>query len=265
MIETQNYEINKKETLWKIIEMLVRRRSGMTNSQWIRLFETAYNFPFRDDIRVDAWKKREFTDDERKFLLSRYSDESASRDSNHIEDIVQIFTRFFFKVAAQGGVFCPREKIELEFGKSIEENYGISQGPFLNLAKTYWSFRLALDEDGEKQGDNFGSNVPLFYMILRTVEVNVGGVFFPSGGNAEKHKQAQVLREFAPEIDIVQFISENPMFKTKTLGGEMHKAAKWLLDGLKDVGGWVVFLVVSYFGLMLLKLLTYWILTRVNG
>jgi hypothetical protein len=55
-------------------------------------------------------------------------------------------------------------------------------------------------------------------MILRTVEVNIAGGFFPTGGYVSKDNQKQILQEFAPEINIEKFISENPMLKTGKSG-----------------------------------------------
>lgn len=182
----------------------------MTNEQWINLFKEAYNLRFRDDVRLDKWEKRKFTEEEKSFLMSTYSEEFANLYQEHILDIVQIFTRFFFKKAVRGDTFCSLEKVKSEFGKTLEQNYGLSSGPFINLAKTYWTFRLQLDEDQYRQPKD---NMPLFFSILRTVEMNIAGVFFPTGGPATKVQQRQILEEFAPEIDIERFLSENPILK----------------------------------------------------
>lgn len=183
----------------------------MTNEQWLELFEQAYNLPFRDDIRLDIWRKREYTEEEKTFLLSKYSEECANLYQNQILEIVQIFTRFFFKKAAQRETFCSLEKVKLEFGMTLEQNYGLSSGSFIDFAKTYWTFRLQLDEDCERQQVEFKDSTPFFIMILRTVEVNIGGVFFPSVGCVLETQLKQILKEYAPEIDIKRFISEIPM------------------------------------------------------
>jgi hypothetical protein len=184
----------------------------MTNDEWLKHFEEAYKLPFRNDIRVDRWEKREFSPKEREFLLSEYSEEFKNLHQQAIKGIVQIMTRYLFKKAAQGYTFCMLEKIESTFGKTLEQNFGVSTGYFYNLAKTYWTFKVQLDEEPFQYVQK--KSTPLFFMILRTAEVNIASGFFPTGSYVSEANQRQILKEFAPEINIEKFISENPMLKT---------------------------------------------------
>lgn len=188
----------------------------MPNDEWLKHFEEAYKLPFRNDIRVDRWEKREFSPKEREFLLSEYSEEFKNLHQQAIKDIVQIMTRYLFKKAAQGYTFCTLEKIESIFGRTLEQNYGVSTGYFYNLAKTYWTFKVQLDEEALQYVQ--GKNTTLFFMILRTAEVNIASGFFPTGSYVSEENQRQILKEFAPKINIEKFISENPMLKTGKSG-----------------------------------------------
>lgn len=186
----------------------------MTDQQWIELFQEAYKFPFREDIRIDEWKNRDFTKSEIDFLLSesKRTTEYSDIEREHMLEISEMFTRYFFKKALNGETFCSLEELKKDFrGKSFEQLYGFSSGPFINLAKTYWTFRHQLNEDtfGPKK-----TNLR-FYQILRYVETNIAGAFFPSGGAVSKENQINILKEFAPEINIERFLSENPLLSRK--------------------------------------------------
>ena len=71
----------------------------MTNEEWLNLIEQAYDLPIREDIRFDKWDKLEFNEQEKSFLLSKYSKEYANQHQEHILKIVQAFTRLLFKKA----------------------------------------------------------------------------------------------------------------------------------------------------------------------
>ena len=185
----------------------------MNNEEWLNLIEEAYRLPFREDIRVDKWDKLEFDEREKSFLLSKYSKEYANQHQEHILQIVQVFTRFIFKKALMGETFCDPSKIRKEFGETLEQRYNVTPGHYLNFAYTYWTLRLQLDEDQNRQPKE---HVPLFFPILRTAEMNISGSFFPSGGQVSAENQKQILREYAPEINIEKFLSDNPLLAKKS-------------------------------------------------
>jgi len=109
----------------------------MTNEEWLNLIEEAYRLPIREDIRVDKWDRLKFDEKEKSFLLSKYSKEYANKHQEHILRIVQVFTRFLFKKALNGETFCDPSKIRQEFGKTLEQHYKVTSGPFLDFAYTY--------------------------------------------------------------------------------------------------------------------------------
>ena len=194
----------------------------MTIQQWLRHFEKAYALPYRNDVGTDQWVSRKFTQEEKTFLLQEYSQDLVSAQQQHVLEVVQIFTRYFFRQALNGDTFGHIEKVRLEFGKTLEEQYGLQNGPFLNLAKTYWTFRLELDQDQYSPSNKY---TPLLFPILRTVEMNISGTFFPTPGpktmsvaqRAMRHEQ--ILKEFAPQIDAKRLISESPILKMEASRG----------------------------------------------
>lgn len=194
----------------------------MTLQQWLQHFESGYNLPFRSDTRTNQWVRRKFTQEEKSFLMQEYSQELVSAQQQHVLEIVQILTRYFFKLALNGQTFGPIEKVRLEFGKTLEEQYGLQKGPFLNLARTYWTFRLELDQDQYNSSNRY---IPLLFPILRTVEMNISGVFFPSPGPKvmsvaqRTMRHEQILKEFAPQIDAKRLISESPILRLEASRG----------------------------------------------
>ena len=59
-----------------------------------------------------------------------------------IEETTELFTRYFFKKASLGKTFGPVTRVEQRFGHSLEANYAVSGGPFIDMAKTYWTYKL---------------------------------------------------------------------------------------------------------------------------
>jgi hypothetical protein len=56
--------------------------------------------------------------------------------------------------------------------------------------------------------------------ILRAIELDIAGVFFPTPGvkmplALRKTKQRELLKEYAPEIDVERFLSENPILEVE--------------------------------------------------
>lgn len=139
-----------------------------------------------------------------------------SGDDARFKQAFELFIRYFFKMGTQGAAFGDVRKIKRMFESSLEENYGLSSGPFINLARTYWTFKIELDDLIVEN-----SEFPLTE-ILRSVEHNVASVFFPTPGpvripvSARAAMQRQMLEAYAPEVDIKTFLSENPILRADT-------------------------------------------------
>jgi hypothetical protein len=175
----------------------------MNIDQWVLQILRAYQllgFPF------SAKKKSS--------LLAELSDESTETQKDIIAEALDVMTHYFFKKAASGETFGPLSRIKEEFGQSLEENYGLSSGPFINMAKTYWTYKLEVRDLFPEH-----NNIALAQMLL-SLETNIAGLFFPTPGpmtisvNKRREAQRQVLQEYAPEIDIDIFLGNNPILGT---------------------------------------------------
>jgi len=131
-----------------------------------------------------------------------------------VKETMQVLTSYFFRKAIDGETFGPISRVEGRFGGSFEENYGLTKGPFVDMAKTYWTFDIEVH-------DLFPHHHNLMLaQILLKVERDIGSVFFPFPGEVviwvrqRRQLQRQLLEQYAPEIDIDAFLENNPILGT---------------------------------------------------
>lgn len=131
------------------------------------------------------------------------------------KDGVEILTSYFFKKASAGETFGNIARIKEQFGNTLEKNYGLHSGPFFNLAKTYWTFKIEV-------ADLFPiHNQKLISQILAKVEFDIAKIFFPTPGvinipvELRKKAQRRMLERYMPGADVESFLSNNPILKTK--------------------------------------------------
>jgi len=131
-----------------------------------------------------------------------------------IDETTELVTRYFFKKATLGETFGPITRVEQTFGHSLEANYAISGGPFIDMAKTYWTYKLEIEDLLPKY-----YNLVLSQVLLQ-IERNVGSVFFPFPGPAiiwvreRREMQRELLEEYAIGMDIEAFLNNNPLLGT---------------------------------------------------
>ncbi|MBC8232230.1 hypothetical protein H8E77_22010 [bacterium] len=142
-----------------------------------------------------------------------------------VDEFVEVIYQHFFRKVVHGETFGPISRVEERLGKSLEENYGVSEGPFLSMAKTYWTFKFEVHDLVPEYKD------VVIYQLLANFEISIAGTFFPtegpiSGPSIKQRKEAQrrFLERLAPEIDIERFLAENPMLRSQSgcLGGGMR-------------------------------------------
>jgi len=141
----------------------------------------------------------------------RVQDESQN---NVIEETTEVITRYFFRKFTLGETFGLISRIKEEVRDSVEENYGLSSGLFINMAKTYWTYKIEVKDLFPKY-----HNLVLSQVLLK-VEGEIASVFFPSPGpvviwvRQRREMQRQLLEYYAPGIDIDAFLENNPILGT---------------------------------------------------
>lgn len=155
---------------------------------------------------------KQFSSDKKAFLLAELSESSTDSQKETIAEVFDIMTRFFYNKASRGESFGSLSRIKERFGSSLEENYGLSSGPFIDMAKTYWTYKIEV-QDLFPQHHKCALS-----QILLEIETNIAGIFFPTPGPSSlpvsrKEAQRQLLQEYAHRMDIERFLSENPILK----------------------------------------------------
>ena len=121
--------------------------------------------------------------------------------------------RLFWNAVCARKIFGDIARVEQHFGRSLENNYGTNDGPFLDVARAYWTYRLEMRDILPQYFDAW------IAQALIAVEFNIAKLFFPMPGplklpkKLRKHVQKEYLNEWAPHFDIERFLKENPMLK----------------------------------------------------
>lgn len=154
-----------------------------------------------------------FSSENKEVLLSELSESITPTQKDVISEIYDVMTRFFYSKSSRGETFGSLSRIKEKFRSSLEENYGLSSGPFINMAKTYWTYKIEVK-------DLFPEHHKCaLSQVLLKIENDIAGVFFPTPGpismpvSLRSKTQRQLLQEYAPNIDIERFLSESPILK----------------------------------------------------
>jgi hypothetical protein len=155
---------------------------------------------------------KQFTSDKKSLLLTEFSEDCTKAQKEVLAEAMDIMTRFFYIKASRGETFGPVARIKEKLGSSPEENYGLSTGPFINMAKTYWTYKLEVQDLFPEH------HKTLLSQILLKIEIDIAGLFFPSPGismpdSLRKMTQRKFLQEYAPMMDVERFLSESPILK----------------------------------------------------
>ncbi len=138
-----------------------------------------------------------------------------------IEETKELMIQHFFDKFIRSETFGPISKVNNYFGQTVEDNYELEGSPFIDMAKTYWTFKLELQELFPQY-----NNLIVSQILLR-VENFIGSIFFPYPGpiilwvRGRREKQKQLIEQYAPEVDIDSFLDNNPLLGT--LDGRISK------------------------------------------
>lgn len=168
---------------------------------------------------------KEYTAELQQLMHSSPDPATESEAKGRVVEVVNAMQRHFWKKAAAGQTFGNVDRIREKFGKSLEENYGLSSGPFLDVARAYWTYQAEVgDIYPEYRRKWIGE-------ALTAVEINVRTLFFPTAGpmtvpeKTRRAAQKELLEDFAPEMDIERFLSESPILRADSNSGCMGMVA----------------------------------------
>lgn len=117
--------------------------------------------------------------------------------------------------ACKGYEFEDPSIIKDHFGMSLEENYPNANKLFLDFAKTYWSYKLAISEQIPEEEIKLYANA-----LLKKLELNFASIFFPTPGllfvRKKKRQKAQrdildvLNKQYDLNYNVDEFIKGNP-------------------------------------------------------
>lgn len=141
---------------------------------------------------------------------------AAEMQKELIYEISELFIRYLFKKASHDETFGDIHRVEERFGETIQKAYGINSGPYLNLAKAYWTFKTELRDLWIEKTNH---RKKIIIQVLNIVDQEVGWSFFPLPGPLtvpaaiRRKEQEKFLEKYAPDADIEGII--NGFFKSK--------------------------------------------------
>ncbi|MBU1810995.1 MAG: hypothetical protein KJ629_07645 [Candidatus Omnitrophica bacterium] len=173
------------------------------------------------------------TKSDKEMLLSQ-NEEEIKQNEERSTEILFALLRGFIHYAVDGEVFGPEKEIKEIYGNTLNENYPEANDLFLNFAKTYWTFKIAL----RNLFESFESSERWVGLgFLSEVEVAIASIFFHTPGPLKKSyrerekAQREILEGSGVKIDIDEFIAGNPIlireklkpksFFNKLFGGKM--------------------------------------------
>ncbi len=154
------------------------------------------------------------------------------------EELSDILLREFFRKVCNSESFGDESRIKKRFNISFFENYKVSSGPFYDIARTYWTFKLEMEDLFPEQYDIILSQ------ILKSIDFEIAGLFFPTPGPSkipfkERIKaQEKTLATYAPDFDRDNFFKNNPVLDKLKVDDE----AKW--PGVTLI---IIFAVIAWF------------------
>jgi hypothetical protein len=128
-------------------------------------------------------------------------------------DMMIAVERDFWRRVCTREKFGDTDRVTRKFGRSLEENYGVQPGPFMDIATAYWTFKMEMQDILPAHYDTWLSQA------LIAVELRIAQSFFPTPGpismpkKLRKNAQREYLRYSAPTFQIERYLKENPMLK----------------------------------------------------
>jgi hypothetical protein len=135
------------------------------------------------------------------------------QDKNLAVDMKIAMERYFWKRVCDRKPFGVTHRVTEQFGKSIEENYGMKSGPFMDLAVCYWTFKIEMQDVLPASFETW------LAQALIGVEHQIRVLFFPTPGplsmprRFRKAAQRDYLQQAAPGFDIERCLKDNPMLR----------------------------------------------------
>ena len=164
------------------------------------------------DSKVEGMLYRKLPEPKDIFDRSGHGSElpkTRSAEEEIMVHAIEALHRQFFKKVKTGGQYCSVEKIKEHFGQTPKERIGVSSGGYYRLFVAYWTLKARLEENRQNNISKHGyGNVYYIDSLLRFVESNLAGAFFPTPGpiqlpeSLRREGIQKLLDMFAPTMAV---------------------------------------------------------------
>jgi hypothetical protein len=129
----------------------------------------------------------------------------------HLEVLQYKAIEGFFHCAAKDVVFTGMDRVSKFYGRGLEQAYPGASPTFMKLARTYWTFKVVLNE--------CLSDDSLCVRLLVAIYVSFCGVFFPTPGpfGPSRTQRMMAMRTLiegsGADLDVEDYLRSNPYLR----------------------------------------------------
>lgn len=140
-------------------------------------------------------------------MCRTYTDDVARNHAGQLRRIHDTAIAGFFHCAAANTTFVEIGRIRSQYGRNLEDAYPGATPTFMKLARTYWTFKVALI------GCTPDSSACV--KLLWAIDETFAGVFFPTPGPVSppkwlrKKMMRELIQQSGAELDVEEYISDN--------------------------------------------------------
>jgi hypothetical protein len=146
-------------------------------------------------------------------MYSSIAHDKREEDKSKAVDMHIAMERYFWHRVCARQPFGDVGRVAEKFGSSVEENYGVKSGPFVDLAACYFTFQIEMHDILPSAHNTW------LAQALMAVEHQIRILFFPTPGplampkRVRKAAQRDYLRQNAPQFSVERYIKDNPMLR----------------------------------------------------
>jgi len=143
----------------------------------------------------------------RHILAHPHTNDVAKRSADALHRMHDAAINGFFYCAAQDRIFTEIGRVKGCYGRGLEEVYPGATPTFMKLARTYWTFKVALID--------CGPNSSVCVNLLWAIDEAFAGVFFPTPGPFSPPKKLReetmrgLIRQSGADFDEEDYIRGN--------------------------------------------------------
>ena len=139
-------------------------------------------------------------------ILVKNADVTAEDEFARLITLCDTAIDGFFHCAAQDVTFTDISRIEEFYGRTLEEAYPGVSTTFMKLARTYWTFKVILNE--------CTPDPSVCVTLLQGIDINFAGLFFPTPGiSPPKELREETMRtlieQSGADLDVEDYIKGN--------------------------------------------------------